>query len=114
MSRKVFLGIVTGVTLSLAACGGGDSGSQSTVTETVSSSTYEADSEPVDDTSMSSDEIGDAALQITWDNMTAAEQEQICSGWNLYPTVSLDSFMDAAGEGTFTRSQVKAFFDGEC
>lgn len=61
----------------------------------------------------SEDDFSEMALEIVWNSSSAADQEQICWGWETAPGMMVDAFMDGA-EDSFTREQVRAFFDEVC
>lgn len=70
--------------------------------------------EPVKTTQPSDEEIADLALEITWSSLTAEDQESLCLGMALDPNLMIDAFLEGAGDGFASRSQVEKFFDGKC
>ena len=124
----------------LAACGGSSEPAQtvtetetttatSTVTETASGIDFtdsdqyheESTEEPAPTTteapepeSTVDEDIAAVSLEITWNDMTYSEQDDLCFGWEMWPEDSLDVFMEGVGEDFADRQQVKDFFDAKC
>lgn len=69
-------------------------------------------SEPEDD-EISDAEINRLALEIIWDSQSALDQEDLCWGWNYDQAMMVDAFLEGAGD-SYSRSEVKSFFNGKC
>ena len=75
--------------------------------------------ESVEEDTLSDRELAQMALQLTWDNMSQSDVDNICDVWTEYPTMRgylVDEFMDGAGDFgvALGRDAVSAFFSGEC
>ncbi|WP_256840680.1 hypothetical protein [Ornithinimicrobium cryptoxanthini] len=71
-----------------------------------------AKAEPTEDSVVDDAAINEVALQISWDGMSATEQEQICVGWEMDKEIMIDAFLGS--DPFMPRSAVKGFFDRKC
>lgn len=69
-------------------------------------------SEPEDD-EISDADLNRLALELTWDSQSALDQEDFCWGWNYDQAMMVDAFLEGAGD-SYSRSEVKSFFNGKC
>lgn len=75
--------------------------------------------ESVEEDTLSDRELAQMALQLTWDNMSQSDVDNICEVWTEYPTMRsmlLDQFMEGAGDtgAILGRDAVSDFFSKEC
>ena len=57
--------------------------------------------------------IGREALQMSWDESSAAEQEGVCDGYESIPNTTLDTLLEG-NEDYLTREDAAAFLDENC
>jgi hypothetical protein len=61
-----------------------------------------------------SDEISDLALQIAWEGMSLSEQLDVCTAFEIAPTMSYEAFSEGFGSGGPSFAEFDEFFSSVC
>ena len=117
MRTKKLLGLVGGgaaSVLMLAGCSGsvGVPAEVVTVTATATATESAPDSSALTDSEANAD-VDALAIELAWSKMSSAEQDNVCTAYNLSPEASWELFNDGA-EGQITESAFYEFFSSVC